>query len=53
MEERAVDAAEARKFCEQNGMLYNEASAKTGENVLTLFSGLANKIYVDILQDRQ
>ena len=52
MEERAVETEQAKQYAEANGMLFNEASAKTGENVLTLFASLANKIHQDILQER-
>lgn len=48
VEDKKVDTSDAKAFCDENDMLYIEASAKTGENVLTVFSTLANKIYQEL-----
>ena len=50
MESHAVEMKEAEAFCEENGMLFFLASAKTGENVQRCFSTLANTIYQEVLR---
>ncbi|PFX30392.1 Ras-related protein Rab-14 [Stylophora pistillata] len=46
--QRDVTYEEAKQFAEENGLLYCEASAKTGENVEDAFLDTAKKIYQNI-----
>jgi len=43
--ERQVTREEAEKFAEKHGLLYHEASAKTGSNVKESFEDLIESIY--------
>ena len=43
-DQRKVSTEEAQSLAEENGMLYLETSAKTGENVEKLFTNLAEII---------
>ncbi|PKI83467.1 hypothetical protein MVES_002473 [Malassezia vespertilionis] len=43
-DERAVSLAEAMGFANEHGLLYRETSAKTGENVLEVFSAVSERI---------
>jgi small GTP-binding protein len=45
--DRAVPAAEARKWAEDQGFLYMESSAKTGEGVADMFTVLAELMWRD------
>lgn len=45
--DRAVDPYEAKKWAEDQGFLYMETSAKTGEGVADMFTILANLMYED------
>ena len=46
--QREVSFEEATRFAEQNGLIYIEASAKTGQNVEEAFLSTARKIYSNI-----
>ena len=43
-DQRKVSTEEAQALAEENGMIYLETSAKTGENVEKLFTNLAEII---------
>ena len=43
-DQRKVSTEEAQALAEENGMVYLETSAKTGENVEKLFTNLAEII---------
>ena len=47
-----VDEEAAKKFCEENGMLFVRASAKTGEGVSFVFASLASQIFNEVLSKR-
>ncbi|PIK60842.1 putative ras-related protein [Apostichopus japonicus] len=47
--QRDVTYEEAKQFAEENGLLFLEASAKTGEHVEEAFLDTARKIYQNIL----
>lgn len=44
VESREVDTTAVKAFAEENGLIYLETSAKTGENVNELFTTIANKM---------
>eukprot|EP00933_Yihiella_yeosuensis_P012129 TRINITY_DN120227_c0_g1_i1.p1 TRINITY_DN120227_c0_g1~~TRINITY_DN120227_c0_g1_i1.p1 ORF type:complete len:201 (+),score=44.43 TRINITY_DN120227_c0_g1_i1:90-692(+) len=48
LENKAVDAQEMKAYCEENGLLFVETSAKTGENVGHLFESLAARVAADL-----
>ncbi|KAJ3453018.1 ras-related protein rab-5c [Anaeramoeba flamelloides] len=41
--EHKVDSVEASKYCEENGLFYFETSAKTGHNVVEVFTSMASQ----------
>ena len=43
-DQRRISTEEAKKFCEENGLLYFECSAKTGANVREVFISVMEKI---------
>eukprot|EP00928_Gymnodinium_smaydae_P054077 TRINITY_DN37919_c0_g1_i1.p1 TRINITY_DN37919_c0_g1~~TRINITY_DN37919_c0_g1_i1.p1 ORF type:complete len:204 (+),score=42.27 TRINITY_DN37919_c0_g1_i1:81-692(+) len=47
-EQKAVDAKAMKAYCDENGLLFVETSAKTGENVGHLFESLAGKVAADL-----
>lgn len=47
--QRDVSYEEAKQFADENGLIFLEASAKTGENVEEAFLETAKKIYQNIL----
>jgi Ras-related protein Rab-5C len=51
--DRAVPAAEAKKWAEDQGFLYMESSAKTGEGVADMFSVLAELMWRDARKAQQ
>merc|ERR1712034_718 len=46
--QRQVTYEEASKFAEENGLIFIETSAKTGDNVEEMFLRTARKIYENI-----
>ncbi len=50
--QRDVTYDEAKKFADENGLKFVEASAKTGENVEEAFLETAKKIYESIQDGR-
>ena len=50
--QRDVTYEEAKQFAEENGLMFVEASAKTGENVEEAFLETAKKIYQNIQDGR-
>lgn len=44
VETKAVDAVQMKSYCDENGLLFIETSAKTGEQVGHLFESLATRI---------
>ena len=51
-QERKVSTEEGQKFAKENGMLFNETSAKTGDNVEKLFQESINEIH-EIIKKRK
>ena len=49
---RGVSEDEARKYAEENGCIYFEASAKSGVNVFEIFKSIAEKLPKDIVKER-
>jgi len=49
---RAIATDEAKKYAEEEGLLFYETSAKTGENVQTVFEAIANAIPESTLKPR-
>lgn len=47
-DQREVSFEEASRFAQENGLIYMETSAKTGENVEKSFIDTATKIYQNI-----
>merc|ERR1740129_1140974 len=47
-EHKAVDAKAMKAYCDENGLLFVETSAKTGENVGHLFESLAVRVAADL-----
>lgn len=47
-DQREVSFEEASRFAQENGLIYMETSAKTGENVEKSFIETASKIYQNI-----
>jgi len=45
--QRAVPTEEAQKFADEEGLLFFEVSAKSAENVETMFLAIANKLPLD------
>lgn len=43
-EKKVVDAASAKTFCDDGGMLFFETSALSGDNVTQLFEAISYKI---------
>ena len=50
---RKVKKEEAQKFAEEEGLLFFETSAKTGQNVAEVFAAVANAIPESSLKGRQ
>ncbi|KAI8869971.1 ras-domain-containing protein [Ramicandelaber brevisporus] len=48
-DEREVSFEEAQQFCSDNGVLFTEASAKTGAHVEEMFTELARQIYEQVV----
>jgi Ras-related protein Rab-5C len=49
---RAISTAEAKAYAEEEGLLFYETSAKTGENVQAVFEAIANAIPESTLKPR-
>jgi Ras-related protein Rab-5C len=49
---RAIPAAEAKAYADDEGLLFYETSAKTGENVQAVFEAIANAIPESTLKPR-
>ncbi|TGZ82962.1 ras family protein [Ascodesmis nigricans] len=49
---RAISTQEAKAYAEEEGLLFYETSAKTGENVQTVFEAIANAIPESTLKPR-
>lgn len=49
---RAIPTAEAKAYAEEEGLLFYETSAKTGENVQAVFEAIANAIPESTLKPR-
>lgn len=49
---RAIPTAEAKAYAEEEGLLFYETSAKTGENVQSVFEAIANAIPESTLKPR-
>lgn len=43
-DQRKVETSEAQAYCEDNGILFMETSAKTAENVKAIFEAIARKL---------
>ncbi|KAG0417823.1 Ras-related protein Rab-5A [Dictyocoela roeselum] len=52
-ETRRVSYDEVSRFCRENGMMFFEASAKTGENIEKIFTDIATVLPKDARKDRQ
>lgn len=52
LENREVAFEEGFNYAQENGILYYESSAKTGENVETIFFDLCSVIPKDLLDDK-
>lgn len=50
--QRAISTEEARAYAEEEGLLFFETSAKTGENVQEVFEGIANAIPENALKGK-
>lgn len=48
VETKAVDPSAMKSYCDENGLLFVETSAKTGENVGHLFESLAAGVAADL-----
>merc|ERR1740129_42899 len=48
VESKAGDAKAMKAYCDENGLLFVETSAKTGENVGHLFESLAVRVASDL-----
>ena len=49
---RAISTAEARAYADEEGLLFYETSAKTGDNVQAVFEAIANAIPESILKPK-
>ena len=49
---RAISTAEAKTYADEEGLLFYETSAKTGENVQAVFEAIANAIPESTLKPR-
>ncbi|ODV90639.1 hypothetical protein CANCADRAFT_108700 [Tortispora caseinolytica NRRL Y-17796] len=50
--DREVDTSVAQSYADEAGLLFYETSAKSGENVLELFTGIAKKLPIDAAASR-